>query len=547
MKARETFLPRNEVWLDEPGLGGPTRLSVALCFPESYALGMSNLGFQSALAAFRAADGTVCERVFHEPREGRRPRSLETGSPLGSFDVLAFSISFEPDYLNVAAILNSAGIPLRASDRTAGDPMVVMGGFCSGLNPEPAAPFFDAVLVGDADILVPPFVDAVAANEGGRGELLAQLARLPGVYVPSLYDVERAPDGRIQGFTARAGSPLPVVPAKPSDRAARSTVLSPDAYFSSAFLVEVYRGCARGCRFCAAGHIIRPVVPRPAAEVGDLISAALDHTNRVGLVTAALGDHPDVCGILTELADGGTEVSIASIRADCIDTELAGLLARSGVRTVTIAPESGSPALRAIIGKSTSDAVLVDAARSLAQAGMPRLKLYFMIGLPGEQPEDIEAIPRLVQEIRAAFAGGRAGARVSVSVSPFVPKARTPFQWVAMEDERSIRAKLTRLRRALAGRSVSGFTSAGPREAWREAVLARGGRELAAAIELAAVEGVPWKAALRRAGVDAVAVAGSERDESEIFPWEIVETGVPKEKLLASYREARRLILERDR
>ncbi len=552
MSHRETSPLPNETWLrgSPDSLGtGPERLSVVLCYPATYPLGMSNLGFQAALAAFRGIPGVRCERAFWDPTDARRGRSLESGTPLSAFDVVAFSVSFEGDFLVVPALLAAGGIPVASADRSVDDPLVVLGGICSILNPEPVAAFVDAVLVGAAEGLVPPFVDELA--RGGRKEkeeTLGSLARLPGVYVPSLYRVDRRPDGRIAGFASEDDAPLPVVPAQaPSGSGApQSLVLSEDTHFGRAFLIEVYRGCGRGCRFCAAGHVYRPLCARPVEEILDAVREALPHTKKVGLVTAALGDHPDVRELLDSLARLGAEVTIASMRAENVDSELARLLVASGVRSVTIAPETGTEPLRKIIGKPTADGAIVEAARALRGAGLERLKLYFMVGLPGERADDVEAIPGLVREVRSAFVAGRAGARLSASVAGFVPKARTPFQWVAMEEEKVLRAKLAALRRGIAGGSGTGFTSAGPREAWREAVLSRGGRDIAPAIARFALEGLPWKASLKRSGVDAVAVAGLERAPDEVFPWEIVEAGVPKEKLLASYRAARSLITDRD-
>jgi len=523
---------------------GGRELSVVLAYPERYAIGMSNLGMHAALRAFRSAPGVRCERAFWpcasvkvesdgfagvapEPAVVDRfpeaaGRSLETGRPLSTFDVVAFSVSFEGDYFNLVRMLAAGGLEPMARERNERSPLVVVGGVCAHLNPAPIAPFVDAFLIGDADALVESFVEVVAmGNRGGsdagggtRRELLETLATLPGAYVPSVPPSE------------------PVSPARWAGRWAESLNVSPDAYFKNMFLTEISRGCARGCRFCAAGEIHRPVRFRPADEVVASVKRGLEVTRRVGLVSAALGDHPDIVEILETMRALDMELNISSLRMEAVTPKVAGLLAACGVRTATIAPEAGSEELRRRIGKSVSDEVVVEVAGRLASHGIRKVRAYFMTGLPGAGEGEVVAIARLCERIQGAVHPH--GTRLSVSLSPFVPKPRTPLQWAAMAPERDHRRSLSETRRLLAGFGVQ-TTSAGPREAVREAALARGGEELAEVIRLAALEDVPWKAAASRAGVDLTRLVHRERDAGEIFPWEVVDVGRSRETLRRAY------------
>jgi len=539
---RDPVDQRREVRLERAAPSGPERLSVCVCYPAGYSIGMSNLGFHAAVRLFSEEAGVRCERAFFDPAGGVPGRSFETGIPLGQFDVLAFSVSFEEDYFALVGVLTAAGVTLRAEDRGGDEPLVVLGGFCASLNTEPVASFVDAVVVGAAEAIVPSLVDALAGSRGAaRRDRLEQLSQQPGVYVPSLYSVERD-GGRIRGFTARADAPLPVVAAKRRPRLASSLILTPDAFFADTFLVEATRGCPHACRFCAAGHVGKPASAFPVEEIIGAVRAALSETRKVGLVTATLGDHPRVRELLAAIVDLDVELTVSSLRADRLDAETCALLARAGVRTATIAPETGSDELREALGKSMRREEILGAAARLAEAGIASLKLYFMIGLPGEREDDVAEIVDLVRDVQGVFRAGHRRGRVSVSASAFVPKPRTPFQWAPVADAATLRRRLGRLRRALAARPRVEFTGVGPREARRQAVLARGPRELSAAVTASVLEGLPWSAAVRRSGVDANAVVGVWRDPCETFPWEIVQTGPSRSELRSSLGTAVRLL-----
>src|SRR6187402_3797207 len=403
---------------------------------------MSNLGFQTVYRLFNAEDGIVCERVFLPPKSeiaalktsGASLVTVESQTLVRDFDILAFSVSFEWDYTNVLTMLRLAGIPARAEQRTHHDPMVLIGGAVTFVNPEPLALFADVIAAGEGEALIPPLL-AAFKQSSDRDDLLRRLVAERGYYVPAFYDVQYAGDGTIAAFVPRDGTGAPPVIRKAALKTTEAvdppatTIFTPDTEFGSRFLVEVVRGCANLCRFCWAGYNYLPVRAFPAGRILDLAKAARAHSSRAGLVSIALCDHPEIEHILRSLKDMGYSISPASLRLDDLTPEIVSLLKDSGERTLTIAPETGSDRLRRVINKTITNEEILDRAELIFSTGIESLKLYYMIGLPTEDDADLVAIRDLTLQLheimlKHARPRGRIG-RIVASVNPLVP-SRAP-------------------------------------------------------------------------------------------------------------------------
>jgi radical SAM superfamily enzyme YgiQ (UPF0313 family) len=528
------------------------RLRVALAFPNTYFVGMSNLGFQTVYHLFNECDDVVCERVFLPPRQeleearrsGVRLFTLESQFPVADFDILAFSVSFEWDYTNVVTMLRLAGIPVRAEERDNRHPLIVLGGATTFLNPEPLAPFIDLVCVGEAEVLVPALV--AASNEGaGHSAILRRLAGQPGMYVPSLVDVHYDADGRIAGFftVPRSDARIPVTKAvlRAADLAEppATTVFSPDTEFGSRLLIEIVRGCANLCRFCWAGYNYLPVRAFDADRILRLAEAARPHATRVGLVSIALCDHPEIERILRRLLDLGYGISPASLRLDDITEPIVRLLRASGERTITIAPETGSDRLRRVINKTVTNAQILDRADLVFASGIENLKLYYMIGLPTETDDDLVAIRDLTMAIRERMlrhARGRGAiGRIVASVNPLVPKPGTAYQWAPMEALSVTEHKMRRLRQLVAGLDNVYFTIKSERHSFYQALLSLGDRRVAPVIEAAERNGGQWRAAASEAGVDSDWYVCRDRSQDRYLPWDVIDGGMKRAFLAAEY------------
>ncbi|HEX9418468.1 MAG TPA: radical SAM protein, partial [Methylomirabilota bacterium] len=381
-------------------------MSIALVYPNTYAVGMSNLGFQTIYEHLNALPDAVCERVFFpDPedsdeyaRTGTEPFALESLRPLRDFDVIGFSVTYEGDYINVLRLLRMAGMAVRAADRGPGEPLVLMGGVCAFSNPEPMTPFMDAIAVGEGEELVAEIVEAYKASRDDGGEGLKQrvidrLKTLGGIYVPAAYDVDYTKDGTIGAVTPRESSvPALVVKRRLRDVnrfETRSSLKTPKAEYGHMALLEVGKGCGRGCRFCLEGQVYRPVRHRSLESLRESVAQIAKESKRVGLVGACVSDYPWIGDLMKMLEEYGVEVSISSLRADSLTEDLVAALNRGGHRTLTMAPEAGTERLRRVIRKVITDEQLYAACDLLRKYGIPNLKCYFMIGQPTETMEDV--------------------------------------------------------------------------------------------------------------------------------------------------------------
>jgi len=533
------------------------RLRVALAFPNTYFVGMSSLGFQTIYRLFNELDDVVCERVFLPGRQelqaqlasGRPLLTLESETPVSDFDVLAFSVSFEWDYTNVVSMLRLARMAPRAAARTHHDPLVVIGGAVTFVNPEPLAEFADVIAAGEGELLVPALMTALREADD-RGDLLRRLTPQRGFYVPSFYDVHYSDDGRIAAFEPKPGTGAPAVVKKAAVKSTErldppaTSIFTPDTEFGSRFLIEVVRGCANLCRFCWAGYNYLPVRAFPADRILELARQAKRYSSRAGLVSIALCDHPEIERILTGLLEMGYSISPASLRMDDLTDPIVRLLRQSGERSITIAPEAGSDRLRRVINKTVTNAEILDRADVIFRNGIENLKLYYMIGLPTETDEDLVAIRDLTVQMREIMLKhgrdrGNLG-RIVGSVNPLIPKPGTAYQWLPMEDPAITDRKGKRLRALLAGIDNVYFNIKSERHSYYQALLSLGDRRVAPAIEAAERNGGNWRAAVAETGVDADFYIFRDRSADPMLPWDIIDGGMKQSFFRAEFDKSLR-------
>jgi radical SAM superfamily enzyme YgiQ (UPF0313 family) len=551
--ARDT-LSREVGYVTKPHAG---RLRIALAFPNTYWVGMSNLGFQTVYRLFNDLDDVVCERFFLPPKqtlaelEAKNTRlvSLESQTPIADFDVIAFSVSFEWDYTNVVTLLRRSGLPVYAEERSEKHPLVVVGGAVTFVNPEPLAPFADVVTAGEGETLVPDLVEAVRGG-GTRGEVLRRLVSKTGFYVPSFYAPRYDDAGRLAAMDPIEGTGAPAVVRKAAVKTTErldpphTTLFTPDTEFGSRFLIEVVRGCANLCRFCWAGYNYLPVRPFPADRILELATAAKQYSSKAGLVSIALCDHPEIERILAGLAELGYSISPASLRMDDLTPSIVKRLRESGERSLTIAPETGSDRLRRVINKTVTNDEILERADVIFANGIENLKLYYMIGLPTETDEDLEAIRTLTLQMRERMlvhgkARGRLG-RIVGSVNPLIPKPGTAFQWLPMENVKETDRKIAKLRKLMSGIDNVYFTIKSERHSYYQALLSLGDRRVASVIVAAERNGGQWRAAVAESGVDADAFIFRDRREDARLPWDIIDGGLKQSFFRNEYEKSTR-------
>jgi radical SAM superfamily enzyme YgiQ (UPF0313 family) len=533
------------------------KLPVCLVYPNRYHTAMSNLGFQAVYAILNAQPDILCERAFlpdpEDLKEYAKSRtqllSLESQRTLSDFAVIAFSVSFESDYLNIPLILSLAGIPPFASERDDTRPLIMAGGAALFLNPEPVAELMDLVCVGEAEEILSPLLAVLREKGLERKGVLERAATLPGIYVPAFYEVSY--DGlRVEAIHNLPGAPSRVtrVWSRELDRhVTASEIFTPDTEFSDMHLIELSRGCPRGCRFCAAGFIYRPYRQRSLAKVKEEVMRALAKHKKLGLVGAAVSDFHGIGELCQYIIEHGGKVSVSSLRIDGLDNDLVNALKASGHKTVALAPEGGSQRLRDLIKKDIDEEQILSACDRLIDNDILNLKLYFIIGLPSETMTDLEEMVSLIVGVRervvaAAKAKGRLG-EVTLSINPFVPKPFTPFQWCGMEEVKSLEGKIKFLQQTVGRLANLRLISESPRDAYLQALLSRGDRRLAALLVRAAELG-NWRKGAKEIGLNTDQLVYREIQLDETLPWDVIDSG-DREYLLKEYRKAFPLIGER--
>lgn len=513
---------------------------VAIVYPNTYFVGMSNLGLHIIYEEINLRNDSVCERIFLPEKKEleaydktKTPlMSVETQRPMHQFDVVAFDVTFEMDYFHIPLMLRHGRVPIMGKDRTEFDPIVIAGGPCATFNPEPFADFIDAFIIGEGEGIVSRVLDIIRDGkmEGlDRHAILRQLADVSGVYVPSLYVPIYNEDGEFKGYDIAEGVPKTIKRHFEMLTSGGETVVATNyTEFGAMYIIEVARGCGRHCRFCMAGYCFRVPRVRPLDILKEGVERAEKLGKKVGLMGAAISDYPEVDELVNYIRSKDMRYSCASLRADSLTQAVVDGLADSGQKTITIAPETGSERLRRVINKGISEEHLQNAATLSAKSGIQHMRLYIMIGLPTETNEDIDAIVGLAERTQAHMEKVGCKGRLTLSINPFIPKPFTPFQWMAMDNQKAVEKKLQYIKKALQKNRRIEVLVESPKEAYIQGVLARGDRRLGAVIAACAADrgSKSFKSEMKAAGLDMDNMNYRERSFDEFLPWSHLDMGM---------------------
>ena len=525
---------------------------VALVYPNTYFVGMSNLGLHIIYEEINLRHDSVCERIFLPEKKEleaydktKTPlMSVETQRPMHQFDVVAFDVTFEMDYFHIPLMLRHGRVPVMSVDRTDFDPIVIAGGPCATFNPEPFADFIDAFIIGEGEGIVTSVLDRIhlgRENGESREKTIAALAQIEGVYVPVLYTPQYDDNNRFIGYDIADGAPKIIRRHfEPLTSGGETVIATNFTEFGAMYIIEVARGCGRHCRFCMAGYCFRVPRVRPLDILKEGVDRAEKLGKKVGLMGAAISDYPEVDELVTYIRSKDMRYSCASLRADSLTQAVVDGLADSGQKTITIAPETGSERLRRVINKGISEENLRTAAQLSAKSGIQHMRLYIMIGLPTETDEDIDAIIGLAERTQAHMAEVGCKGRLTLSINPFIPKPFTPFQWMAMDHQKSIEKKLQYIKKSLQKNRRIEVLVESPKEAYIQGVLARGDRRLGKVLAACALDrgSKSFKSEMKKAGLDMDHCNYRERTFDDYLPWSHLDMGLNEGYLEQEWQRA---------